>query len=235
MKETNSSTAKGKSEDLAMAIVELNRDEALDMVKSRLKKGENPLQILDECRRGMIMVGERYKKGEYFLFELMMSGELFKDVVSIIDPYLAKARPPKPRGKVLVATLRGDIHDLGKNLFAALCKAQGFEVYDLGVDVAPALVVEKVKEVKPDFVGFSALITSVFDSMKEAAEMLEESGLRKQFKLMVGGGITNTMVKEYIGADFQTTDAMEGVEYCMKSIGGRDALYEVDRRKVKNG
>lgn len=209
------------SDELAMAIVDLERDEALDMVKRRCEKGENPLHILDECRQGMIIVGERYQTGEYFLSELMMSAELFKGVVGILDPYLAKARPPKPRGKVLVATLRGDIHDLGKNLFAALCKAQGFEVYDLGVDVAPALVVEKVKEVKPDFVGFSVLITSGFASMKEAAEMLEEAGLRKQFRLMVGGGISDTMVKEYIRADFQTTDAMEGVAYCMKSIGGK--------------
>ena len=209
------------SDELAMAIVDLERDEALDMVKRRCEKGENPLHILDECRQGMIIVGERYQTGEYFLSELMMSAELFKGVVGILDPYLAKARPPKPRGKVMVATLRGDIHDLGKNLFAALCKAQGFEVYDLGVDVAPALVVEKVKEVKPDFVGFSALITSAFASMKEAAEMLEEAGLRKQFRLMVGGGISDAMVKEYIRADFQTTDAMEGVAYCMKSIGGK--------------
>ncbi len=209
------------SENLAMAIVELERDEALDMVKRRCEKGENPLHILDECRQGMIIVGERFQEGEYFLSELMLSAELFKGVVGILDPYLVKTRPPQPRGKVVVATLRGDIHDMGKNLFAALCKAQGFEIYDLGVDVAPALVVEKVKEVKPDFVGFSALITSVFDSMKEASEMLEEAGLRKQFRLMVGGGITNTMVKEYIGADFQTTDAMEGVTYCMKSMGGK--------------
>ena len=209
------------SEDLAMAIVELNRDEALDMVKRRCEKGENPLHLLDECRKGMVIVGERYQKGEYFLSELMMSAELFKGVVEILDPYLAKTRPPKPRGKVLVATLRGDIHYLGKDLFAALCKAQGFEVYNLGVDVAPQLVVDKVKEVKPDFVGFSALITSVFAAMKEASEMLEEAGLRKHFKLMVGGGISTPMVKEYIGADFQTTDAMEGVAYCMKSMGGK--------------
>lgn len=209
------------SQELAMAIVELNRDEALDMVKRRTEKGENPLRILEECRQGLIIVGERFQKGEYFLAELMLSAEVFKGVVEILDPYLAKERPPKPRGKVLVATLRGDIHYLGKNLFAALCKAQGFEIYDLGVDVAPALVVEKVKEVKPDFVGFSVLITSVFAAMKEAAEMLEEAGLRKQFKLMVGGGISNPMVKEFIRADFQTTDAMEGVAYCMKSIGGK--------------
>ena len=209
------------SEELTLAIVELDREKVLNLVESRSKKGESPLQILEECRQGMTIVGERYRKGEFFLLELMLSGEIFKGVMAILEPQLAKARPPKPLGKIVLATLKGDIHNLGKDLFGSLVKTQGFEVYDLGVDVAPALVVEKVKEVKPDFVGFSALITSVFASMKEASEMLEEAGLRRQFKLMVGGGIVTPMVKDYVGADFQTRDAMEGVAYCMKSIGGK--------------
>ena len=209
------------SEELALAIVELNRDRALNLVKSRSEKGESPLQILEECRQGMTIVGERFQKGEYFLAELILSAEIFKGAVEILDPYLTATDPQESRGKMVLATLQGDIHDLGKNLFAVLVKAQGFEVHDLGVDVDPALVVEKVKEVKPDFVGFSALITSVFDAMKEAAEMLEEAGLRNQFKLMVGGGIASEMVKDYINADFYTTNAMEGVAYCMKSIGGK--------------
>jgi methanogenic corrinoid protein MtbC1 len=108
---------------------------------------------------------------------------------------------------------------LGKNIVATLLRAQGFEVYDLGVDVAPALVMAKVREIRPQFVGFSVLMTTAFPSMKEAAERLEESGLRSQIKLMVGGGVTTPMVKEYIGADFQTVDAMEGVTYCLKVIG----------------
>jgi methanogenic corrinoid protein MtbC1 len=209
------------SEELALAIVDLDREKVLNLVESRSKKGESPLQILEECRQGMTIVGERYQKGEFFLLELMLSGEIFKGVMAILEPQLAKERPPKPLGRIVLATLKGDIHNLGKDLFGSLVKIQGFEVYDLGVDVAPALVVDKVKEVKPDFVGFSALITSTFDSMKQASEMLEEAGLRKRFKLMVGGGITTPMVKDYIGADFQTRDAMEGVAYCMKSIGGQ--------------
>jgi len=209
------------SEELALAIVELDRDKALSLVESRSKKGESPLRILEECRQGMTIVGERFQKGEFFLAELMLSAEIFKQVMAILEPQLAEVRPPKPVGTMVLATLKGDIHDLGKNLFGALVKAQGFEVYDLGVDVAPTLVVEKVKDVKPDFVGFSVLISSGFDAMKEASEMLEEAGLRKQFKLMVGGGIASEMVKKYIGADFFTTDAMEGVAYCMKSIGGK--------------
>ena len=209
------------SEELALAIVDLDREKVLNLVESRSKKGESPLQILEECRQGMTIVGERYQKGEFFLLELMLSGEIFKGVMALLEPQLGKERPPKPLGRIVLATLKGDIHNLGKDLFGSLVKIQGFEVYDLGVDVAPALVVDKVKEVKPDFVGFSALITSTFDSMKQASEMLEEAGLRKRFKLMVGGGITTPMVKDYIGADFQTRDAMEGVAYCMKSIGGQ--------------
>jgi methanogenic corrinoid protein MtbC1 len=208
-------------EEMALAIVELERDKALSLAESRSKKGESPLQILEECRHGMSIIGERYQKGEYFLAELMLSADIFKEVTAILEPQLAKVRPPKPAGKIVLATLKGDIHDLGKNLFGSLVKTRGFEVYDLGVDVAPARVVEKVKEVKPNFLGFSALITTAFTCMREATQMLDEAGLRSQFKVMVGGGVTTPTVRDYVGADFQTTDAMEGVAYCLKMTGGK--------------
>jgi len=108
---------------------------------------------------------------------------------------------------------------LGKNIVATLLRAQGLEVYDLGVDVAPAPVVAKVREIRPPFVGFLALMTTAFPSMKEASEKLEEAELRRQLTLMVSGGVTTPMVKEYIGADSQTVDAMEGVAFCLKVIG----------------
>ncbi len=119
---------------------------------------------------------------------------------------------------MVLATPKGDIHDLGKDIFATLLEGQGLEVYNLGVDADPSLVVEKVREVKPDFVGFSALITTAFKSMKITTDMLEAENLRESFKLMVGGGVTNTILKDHIGADFQTIDAMEGVSYCLKII-----------------
>jgi methylmalonyl-CoA mutase cobalamin-binding domain/chain len=209
------------SEELAMALVELKMDEALDAVKSRAEKGEDPLQIVEECRQGMTIVGDRFQRGEYFLAELMLSAEIFKGLVAILKPYLDKIHSPEPLGKVVLATLRGDIHDLGKDIVATLLRAQGFEVCDLGVDVDPALVVEKVKEVRPEFVGFSVLMTTAFASMKEAVDMLEEAGLRDQIKLMVGGGVTTPMVRDYIGADFQTREATEGVAYCLEVIGGK--------------
>jgi len=209
------------TEELSQLIVELKRDEAARVVKSRLEKGNDPIQILDECRQGMTKVGDRFQQGDYFLAELMLSAEIFKAAVSILQPYLARSRPSKPLGKITLATLRGDIHDLGKNILATLLEAHGLEVQDLGVDVPPDRVVENVKETRPDFVGCSALITTAFDSMKKAADMLVEAGLRDQVKIMIGGGVTTTMVKDYVGADFQTTDAMQGVTYCLKATGGK--------------
>jgi methylmalonyl-CoA mutase cobalamin-binding domain/chain len=209
------------SDELAMALVELKRDEVLGAVKEQADKGEDPLRILEECRGGMSIVGDRFQAGEFYLAEMMLAAEIFKGVVSILNPHMDKVRPPEPLGKVVLATLKGDIHDLGKDILATLLRAQGFEVHDLGVDVLPAVVVEKVKEVNPDFVGFSALITSAFASMKEASELLVESGLRDHCRLLVGGGVTTPTVKEHIGADFQTLDAMEGVNYCLKEIGGK--------------
>lgn len=209
------------SEELAMAIVELKRNEALDAVKSRAGKGERPIQILEECRRGMIIVGERFQRGDYYLAELMLAAEIFNEVTAILEPYMANVRPSESLGKMVLATPKGDIHDLGKNIFASLLKSHGFEVHDLGVDVDPSLIVAKATEVKPDFIGLSILITSTFAGMKQTADMLEEAGLRSQSKLMIGGGVTTPAVRDYVGADFQTVDAMEGVAYCMKSIGGK--------------
>ncbi len=209
------------SEELAMALVDLKRDEVLGGVKEKAERGDNPLNILEECRRGMTIVGDRFQSGEFYLAEMMLAAEIFKGVVSILNPHMEEVRPPKPLGTVVLATLKGDIHDLGKDILATLLRAQGFEVHDLGVDVMPAVAVDKVKEVNPDFVGFSALITSAFASMKEAAELLVESGLRDKCRLMVGGGVTTPTVKEHIGADFQTLDAMEGVNYCLKEMEGK--------------
>ena len=207
--------------DLAAAIVELRRDEVLAEIKSRMAGGQDPLRTLEECRQGMATVGERFQKGDYFLAELMLSAEIFKEAMTILHPHLAKSRPTKPLAKVVLATLKGDIHNLGKDIMATLLEAHGFEVHDLGVDVPPSLVLAKVREIKPQFVGFSALITTAFPYMKEAAEMMREAGLRQEIKLMIGGGVTTAMTKEYVGADFQTTDAMEGVAYCLNEMEGR--------------
>jgi len=203
-------------EDLSSGFVELKKDEVLDTVKTRIVKGEGVLEILEDARRAMTVVGDQFQEGTLFLAEMMLAAEIFKEVIGILQPLLDQVRPPEPIGKIVLATPKGDIHDLGKDIFATLLSGQGFAVYNLGVDVEPSRVVDKVREVKPDFVGFSALITTAFASMKKTTEILEEENLRDSFKLMVGGGVTNSVLKEHIGADFQTIDAMEGVSYCLK-------------------
>ncbi|MEE8472259.1 MAG: cobalamin-dependent protein [Dehalococcoidia bacterium] len=207
-------------EDLGMAIADLKRDLVIEAVTQRSAQGEDPLAILEECRHGMTIVGDRFARGDYYLAELMLSAQVFNMAAGILEPYLSRARPSKPQGKVVLSTLKGDIHDLGKNILASLLRAQGFEVFDLGVDVTPDRIVDKVKEVRPELVGFSALMTGSYPTMKETSQMLKDSGLRGGLKLMVGGGVTTPMVKEYLDADFQTLDALAGVEYCLSVVGG---------------
>jgi len=121
----------------------------------------------------------------------------------------------------LIGTLQGDIHELGKNILITMLRVHGFEVHDLGVDVPPSAVVDKVRGFKPQVVGFSALITTAFPSMKEAVALLQQAGLRDSVKVMIGGGVTTAGVRDYVGADFQTTDALECVAYCQKITGGK--------------
>ncbi len=207
---------------LTKNLIELEHDKVLSEVKERLIQGEEPMRIIKECKEGMALVGEKYKKKEYFLAELMLSGELFKEAMELIEPYLAeKIAEGDIKGKIILVTIQGDIHDLGKNILATLLKLEGFKIYDLGVDVNPDIIVEKVKEVQPDFLGFSSLLTITFDPMKEVIDKLKEAGLREKLKILVGGGITTPLVKDYIGADFQTIDAMEGVQYCLELIKAR--------------
>ncbi len=203
-------------EDLSTALVELKRDEVIEMVAHRVESGEDPLAVLDACRTGMRLVGERFQEGEYFLAELLLSAEIFKGAVAILEPHLAKQGDQEPRGTVVLATMRGDIHDLGKNILGVLLRAHAFDVHDLGVDVEPERLVAEVGAIRPDVVGFSTLITTAFDSTKEAVDLLAEKGLREAVKVAVGGGVTTPGFMTYVVADFQTTDASEGVEFCLE-------------------
>jgi methylmalonyl-CoA mutase cobalamin-binding domain/chain len=211
--------------DLTKLIVELKKEDVLAEVKRRAEAGEDCLQIVDACRQGMVVVGDRFQNGESFLAELLLVGELFKAVLSILEPYLDKGGSDNKNGKVILATMQGDIHDLGKNIVVNLLKANSFEVYDLGVDVAPEILVNKVKEIRPDFIGFSSLLTTTLPVMKKTVDLLVREGLRERVKIMVGGGVTTPASKEFIGADFQTLDAVEGVDFCKKVLGvGNDGI-----------
>ena len=206
------------SEDLSTAIAELARDDVPVMIGRRLESGEAPLAILAECREGMATVGRRFQDGDYYLAELLLSAEIFTAAVAQIEPHLPATAHDRTAGTVVLATMRGDIHDLGKNILATLLRAHAFEVHDLGVNVEPAVLVEKVRETRPGFVGLSVLITTAFRSMQEACRLLEEAGLRDSLHLMIGGGVTTPELESWLRADFQTQDASEGVAWCIARV-----------------
>ena len=208
------------SVNLSSAVEQLKKDEVLKEVERRIQAGENIFKILEECRDGMTVVGEKFQTGEAFLAELMLSGEIFKSVMNLLKPHLEQEKSEEKKGTVIMATLQGDIHDLGKDIVVTLLEARGFEVHNLGVDVPIKVVVDKVREVKPDFVGFSSLLTPNIQVMKQAVDALVDNELRDGLKVMIGGGITTEQSREFVGADFQTLDANDGVNYCVSVMEG---------------
>ncbi len=206
--------------EIPTELAELNEEEVARLVKERLDAGEDPVAILDDCRRGMDIVGERYKAGDYFLSELIVSGEIFKDSMKLIEPHL-KTDTTASATKIVLGTVKGDIHNIGKDIVAVLLKGAGFEVYDLGIDVKTSDFVDKLKETGAPILGMSGLLTPSFDSMKETIEAVKEAGLRDKVKIVIGGGVVTELVQRHTGADAFTDDAMDGVEICRRF--GREA------------
>lgn len=204
--------------ELVDAIANIKEDEVLRMVRHRLELGEEPIALLEECRAGMGIVGERYQRGEYFLGELIMSGEIFKQAMSFIEPKLTGDVRSETIGQVIMGTVKGDIHSIGKDIVTGLLRMSGFEVFDLGIDVAPEAFVEKLVESGAPILGMSALITPSFESMKNTVTAIEKRGIRDRVKVIIGGGIVIEQVKRYVGADAFTRDGAEGVKICKEFI-----------------
>lgn len=204
--------------NIAEAIGRLRYQEAADLVRDQLAEGRDPLEILEECRAGMDVVGELYSKGEYFLSELILSADIFKKIANEIEPLLAGKRGGTRLGTVVIGTPKGDIHDIGKNIVSTLFKAGGFEVHDLGVDVPPKVFVDKVAETGAEIVAMSALITPTFESMKKVVDLLQEKGLREGRLVIIGGGPTTDAVRSYVGADLWSLDPKWGVNRCLEFV-----------------
>jgi 5-methyltetrahydrofolate--homocysteine methyltransferase len=209
------------SGELTKAIADLEESEALRMTKERLERGEEPHLILEESRNGMEIVGKRFSDGTYFLPELIFSAEIFKEITEIVKPRLKKEVQAKRLGKVIIGTVAGDIHDIGKDIVVFMLDVSGFEVYDLGVDVPPKKFVEKIKETNAPVVGLSGFLTLAFDSMKETVDVIKAAGLRGKVKIMVGGGQIDEEIRRYTGADAYGKDAMAGVSLTKAWIGSR--------------
>jgi 5-methyltetrahydrofolate--homocysteine methyltransferase len=205
------------TKELSLALADFDEDLVLETLKNRLESGDAPLALLKELQQGMMIVGERYNK-EYYLSDLMLSADLFRRSMDVLSPSLS-AETGDFIGRILIGTPKGDIHDLGKNIFVSLARGLGFEVMDLGVNVPVETFIEKVKEFKPDILGFSSLITPAFGPMKETVDALTGLNLRASLRVIVGGGVVTSTVKEYIGADGFTTDAMDGLNQCKAFVG----------------
>lgn len=209
-----------RSESFINSLVELNEEKLLKILDERLRLGDNPVDIINDVKKAAEIIGNKYESGEYFVADLIVAGEVMKKVMEKLKPLLGKV-VAKKKGRIVVGTVEGDIHDIGKNLFIILAEAAGFEVIDLGVDVPSSKFVRAVKEHNPDVLAMSCLLTLGIENMKKTVEALNKAGLRDRVKVIIGGSPITAEISKYIEADAYATDALEGVKICLTWVKER--------------
>ena len=202
------------SADLTGLIVGMDQQGSLSAIRERLAAGEDPHRLMEECRTGMEQVGRMYESGEYFVSALIMAGEIFRQAADILLPLVTVAEPAQDARKAVIATVRGDIHDIGKNIVVTLLEARGFTVVDLGVDVEPEVVADAIVAERPDVLGLSCLLTTGFEAMRETVKLVRErsAGWERRLPVVIGGTAIDQHAAEYVGADGWCTDAAEGID-----------------------
>jgi 5-methyltetrahydrofolate--homocysteine methyltransferase len=209
------------TEKLINAIADMKEEEAMSIVREMLDNGEDPQTILDAGSKAMMLVGKRYDQKEYFLPELILAGDMMKQLGELVKPKLGDTKvTSEPMGKVVIGTVAGDIHDIGKDVVAFMLEVNNFEVYNLGVDISESAFVDKIREVQPDVVGLSGFLTLGFEQMKKTVEAIEKAGLRDKIKIMIGGSIINDEAAKYAGADAFGEDALAAVKLAKSWTGG---------------
>lgn len=210
-----------KQQQLVDAIANMEEDEALKLAKEMLAEGDDPQLVLDACRQAMSIVGDRYERKEYFLPELIIGGDILKSIGDVVKPQMKSAAAGVPPvGRVVLGTVAGDIHDVGKDIVSFMLDVNNIEVHDLGVDVPAEVFVAKVREVKPEVLAMSGFLTLSFDSMKGTVEAVKAAGLRDGMKIMIGGAVMDETVRNYIGADAYGSDASAAVRLALGWMGG---------------
>ncbi|MFC2069680.1 B12-binding domain-containing protein [Chloroflexota bacterium] len=207
------------AEDLVNMLADLKEKEALGIVEKRLDGDEDPLEILNDARKALEIVGSRFADGTYFIPDLIYSGEMLKEITELVKPKMSGEAQMKRLGKVVIGTVAGDIHDIGKDIVVFMLDVNGFEVYDLGVDVPAEKFVDKLKESGASIVGLSGFLTLAYDSMKQTVKVIKASGLKDDVKIMIGGGQITEEIMKYTGADAFGKDAMAGVSLAKKWTG----------------
>ena len=207
-------------DELVAAMASMQEKDALMLAEERLQRGEDPLKILDLCREAVAYIGKQFEQGKYFLPELIMAGEMLKAISKMAAPHIKRtaAQSAEPIGKGVIGSVKGDIHDIGKDIVVFLLDVNGFKVHDLGVDVAPEKFVQAIQTIQPQIVGMSALLTTVFGAFKKTVEAITEAGLRDNVKIMIGGGTVTDEVRQYSGADAYGEDAVAAVNVSKKWV-----------------
>jgi methanogenic corrinoid protein MtbC1 len=200
--------------ELAQALRDLDEKKVHALVRQQIETGVSALDIIADCNAGMVAVGELFAQNKYFISQLIFSAEILKDVMKHLDPLLTEDTPSGRRDKVIIGTVKGDIHDIGKNIVATLLRGSGFEVIDLGVDVPADRFVEAVRESGARVLGMSALLNFTYPEMKGVVDALVAAGLRQAVKIVLGGAPVNKQVRQFAGADFVAADAVAGVNIC---------------------
>jgi 5-methyltetrahydrofolate--homocysteine methyltransferase len=205
--------------ELVDAIAEMRDDEAVPLAERLLDTGTPPVDILGACREAMGIVGQRFEEGEYFVPELILAGEMLREISELAKPRLAAASDVAKLGRIVLGTVTGDIHDIGKDIVYFMLDVNGFEVHDLGVDVPVATFVDKVRELQPQILALSGFLTLSYDAMKETVEALADAGIRETVKVMIGGGTVDEQVRQFAGADAFGSDAMAAVTLAKQWVG----------------
>ena len=203
-------------------LADMNEDDAVPLARRMLlEEGVNPMHVLDLCREAMDIVGKRFEEGEYFLPELVLAGEMLDNVGAIAKPLIKQGDGggAAKLGKVLIGTVHGDLHDIGKNIVSFMLDINGFEVRDIGVDVPVQTFIDEIKAFQPQVVGLSGFLTLAFDSMKETIAAFDGAGVRERCKIMIGGGQIDETVRAYTGADAFGVNAVEAVGLCRRWMG----------------
>ncbi|MCL6635012.1 MAG: corrinoid protein [Peptococcaceae bacterium] len=202
--------------ELAQALTDLDEKKVYQLVDEKIEKGGSPLEIIAECNEGMVGVGELFSSGQYFLSQLIFSAEIFKNVMQKLEALMPQAEAGGSAGRVVIGTVKGDIHDIGKNIVVNLLRGSGFEVVDLGVDVPAGRFVDAVRETGARVLGLSALLNFTYPEMKNVVDALNEAGLRDKVSVIIGGAPCNEQVRQFTGADYYAEDAVTGVNICKK-------------------
>ena len=204
------------------AVADLDESAVLETVRACIDAGEDPAAAIAACEEGMRLVGERYEQHEYYLSGLIMAGEIFREVLEIAQPALQASLVGYSSGKVLIGTVQGDIHDIGKAIFQIALRSYGFEVEDLGVDVPPQVFARRAAEWRPDIVGLSGLLSTAYDTMRDTVQLLRTTAASgAPVPILIGGGLVDERVRSYVGADYACSNALEGVRLCQQLMDAR--------------